>query len=149
MVAKDNARYNLGCFATKEEAALAYDAAARTLHGEYARLNFPNENEQSTFHDVRKARPNTNEPSFVLRKQDGKRRPPSGYYGVYHRNSSGKQWVALLCAESKLKFIGNFHSREDAARAYDAAAFRAKGIKAKLNFPQEQHLDGTSDPCMP
>ena len=32
----------LGYYATAVEAAMAYDQAAKELHGDYARLNFPN-----------------------------------------------------------------------------------------------------------
>jgi len=34
-------RRHLGCFVSEIEAALAYDAAARILHGDWACLNFP------------------------------------------------------------------------------------------------------------
>jgi len=40
-------RLYLGRFKTEREAAIAYDNAARIYHGEYARLNFPVEGEQS------------------------------------------------------------------------------------------------------
>lgn len=39
MIGHENKRYNLGRFATALEAALAYDQAARELHGEFAFQN--------------------------------------------------------------------------------------------------------------
>jgi AP2 domain len=39
----DTGRVSLGVYATEEEAARAYDAAARVYHGEFAYLNFPDE----------------------------------------------------------------------------------------------------------
>ena len=41
---------NLGSYTSEEAAACAYDKAARELHGDYARLNFPEEHEQGAVH---------------------------------------------------------------------------------------------------
>lgn len=40
-ISVDRRKHNLGNYATAEAAALAYDQAAIRLHGEFARLNFP------------------------------------------------------------------------------------------------------------
>jgi hypothetical protein len=41
LIQKDGAARRLGSHATEEAAARAYDAAAREMHGEFARLNYP------------------------------------------------------------------------------------------------------------
>lgn len=46
----DGKRRHLGYFATPDEAGRAYDDAARELHGEFARLNFPGPSERGVGH---------------------------------------------------------------------------------------------------
>jgi hypothetical protein len=65
----------------------------------------------------------------VLRKDGGK------FKGVYWHACSRK-WHAKLTVKGQKLFIGHFTSEEEAARAYNKAAFQAWGHLAKLNqFP--------------
>jgi hypothetical protein len=61
-------------------------------------------------------------------------RNTSGYKGVSW-SKKGNRWFATIQINSKTKFLGNYLTPEEAARAYDVAAKEAFGEFAWLNFP--------------
>ena len=48
-----------------------------------------------------------------------------------------KPWYSVICANGKYRYLGNFHTDEEAARVYDDAARRLHGPFARLNFHDE------------
>lgn len=58
----------------------------------------------------------------------------SGYRGVSFRKDRGK-FRAYINLDNKQRSLGMFHTAEEAARAYDAAAKELFGEFARLNFP--------------
>jgi len=97
-------RIELGTYDTPEEAAGAYNYAAKLYHGEYARLN-----------------PGVDDVVVPLRDDGLNRNNTSGYTGV--RQISERGWGAYLTKNRKQIYVGTFSTPEEAVKA------RAKFIK--------------------
>jgi len=112
----------LGCFDSEEEAAIAYNYAARKLYDDYALLN---------------SVPNRPPIPSRLKKRPGK---TSRYVGVSWSQREG-YWRAEIRVNYELIWLGSFDSEKEAAQAWNAAALKYRGAKAKLNRIPVVELD--------
>jgi hypothetical protein len=71
--------------------------------------------------------------------QPKQNRATSSRFKGVHWNTREEKWVARVGINGKRVYLGSFHSEEDAARAYDAAAQERFGEYAHLNFPRVPH----------
>lgn len=59
----------------------------------------------------------------------------SGFCGVSPSRRKKRGWAAYIHMGGRNVFLGNFACKIEAAKAYDAAAMKAYGAFARLNFP--------------
>jgi hypothetical protein len=121
-IKKGEERRYLGLNDSEQDAARAYNAAARHYFGEHAFVNdVPDDN--WTLHNL----------SVGSKTSD--------FRGV-HYSTEARKWAAQIQVNKIKKFIGRFHFEIDAARAYDAYVI-ANGLPLPLNF---QHATNSQEP---
>jgi hypothetical protein len=117
-------QHHLGTFDTKQEAALAYDRAARE-HGEgKKKLNY------DSIEAAEEAATQAEAEHTLVHGMVAERQP-SGFHGV---SASGKRWTAQIIYGGKKHHLGTFDTKQEAALAYDRAAREHGGGKSKLNY---------------
>lgn len=116
-ISVDKKLTRLGHFISQEAAACAYDYAAKELHGEFARLNFPD------------GQPLTPEQVEEFRYRAARIAP---YRGLgWHPKK--QKWGVKIGVKYKVISLGYFTDPIAAAKAYNEAAIKYHGDKAKLN----------------
>lgn len=132
-------QYYLGTYLDAHTAALAYNRAAGKLFGHDGFLNPVggrlSESDAEYVDDKLAGRPRS--PRYRGRKRVQKR--PSPFRGVYWERG---RWRAKIGHQGKKVHLGYFDDEVPAAQAYDEAARRLHGERARLNFPQGGHPRG-------
>jgi hypothetical protein len=121
----DGKIHSLGCFDTKQEAALAYDNKARK-RGKDTLLNY----ESIKAAEEAAAQAQAEHIRMHPHPKQPKPRPLSGFYGV---TANKKRWSANITYDGKKHYLGTFDTKQEAALAYDRKA-RQCGKDKPLNY---------------
>jgi hypothetical protein len=132
-ISYDSKKHSLGYFDAKQEAALAYDRAARQ-YGKDKLLNY------ESIKAAEEAAVKAQAEHIFMHPKQPKPRPPSGFYGV---TASGKRWIAKINYGSKHHHLGTFDTKQEAALVYDRKA-RQCGEDKLLNYESIKAAEGAA-----
>ncbi|KAG2485674.1 hypothetical protein HYH03_015646 [Edaphochlamys debaryana] len=126
-------RYDGNLHESEEDAARQADLLIYKVKGPAARLNFGLSEEQRSQLDALSL-----EQLLASFREAGEKfsSGSSSFRGVGWHKGRGK-WTVRIRADGKHLNMGSFADQREAARAYDAAALKYHGAKARLNFPDE------------
>lgn len=123
-VSKEGKKVWSGVFDTEFEAALAYDAVARKVFGEFANLNFPFLQAEHVDTEV-----------GIKRS-----RYTSRFRGVSWK-SKIKKWVAQISVGGRKIHLGCFDCEEEAAKVYDEVARKSNLGLCKINIKENEDAE--------
>ena len=134
----------LGGYATQELAAEAYDIIAVKIKGAKAKTNFPLENYAEA---MRALQGLTIEQviASVKRESDSFIRGSIKYRGVSKAAMNSPLFEARIGVLDHHVYIGNFPTALEAAKAYDRALVRCKGVRTTTNFNSNEYPDAIND----
>ena len=112
----------LGTWAVEEDAARAYDRAARFYLHRPALLNFPAEKVKADAASLREEA-----------RRQAKAVQTSRYVGV-HWNKRAGQWQAVILDKRRRLHLGFYTNERAAAKAYDDKSIELRGNRAIVNF---------------